>query len=214
MKVGVIDYGVGNIGSVTRAVEQVGGEPVLVDRATDLHGKDALILPGVGNFTECMNTLVRNGWVDAIKEEVNLFGKPLLGICLGMQILADYGIEGAQKGELATPGLGLIPGRVASLVEMGCELRVPHVGWNDTFIVTKNDQSHLLFNGVPDGTNFYYVHSYSFIPTNKSNIIATARYGVEFVAAVGANKVVGTQFHPEKSSLSGFRVIRNFLFGK
>lgn len=213
MRTGIIDYGVGNIGSIERAVEQVGGTPMLVNRAVDLHGHDAIILPGVGNFTECMNILKQNGWVDAIRDEVAVYGRPLLGICLGMQLLADFGSEGANPGGAGSVGLGLIPGRVISLQDLGCPLRVPHVGWNNTSIQLHGGKCHKLFDGVPEGTDFYYVHSYAFVPARSTDIIATANYGVDFVSAIGRNKVVGTQFHPEKSSLSGFQVLKNFLFG-
>lgn len=211
MKVGIIDYGVGNLGSIATAVEQLRSKPVLIDRAIDLHAVDALILPGVGNFTECMQVLVKGGWVDAIKEEVTSYHRPLLGICLGMQLLANVGLEGALDSTTGTEGLGLIPGRVVSLKSQGCSLRVPHVGWNN---ITKLDSKLCLLNGISDGTDFYFVHSYVFMPDEQSTVLARAEYDISFTAAIGLGRVWGTQFHPEKSSRAGIQLLRNFLDGQ
>lgn len=211
MQVAIIDYGVGNLGSITRALEQLRVSPVLVDRAIDLHGKDALILPGVGNFTECMQILLKGGWASAIKDEVNGYNRPLLGICLGMQLLADFGFEGAVDSIVGTPGLGLIPGRVVSLTSQGCSLRVPHVGWNS---ITKLDSKPWLLDGISDGTDFYFVHSYVFIADEQKTILAKAEYDISFTAAVGVGRVWGTQFHPEKSSRAGMQLLRNFIYSQ
>jgi glutamine amidotransferase len=125
VRVGVIDYGVGNLGSVVRAVEKLSVSPVLVNRAADLHASDCLILPGVGNFADCMSLLNQHDWADTLREEVVGFGRPLLGLCVGMQLLASRGDEGAiGAADGGLPGLGLIPGRVSHLRDQGCELRV------------------------------------------------------------------------------------------
>lgn len=211
MQVGIIDYGVGNLGSIARVLEQLGVSPVLVDRSIDLHGKDALILPGVGNFTGCMQILLKGGWVNSIKDEVNGYHRPLLGICLGMQLLADFGVEGAIDPIMGTPGLGLIPGRVVSLVAEGCSLRVPHVGWNS---ITTSDSKSSLFHNIVDGTDFYFVHTYVFMPDEQSTVLARAEYDISFTAAIGLGRVWGTQFHPEKSSRAGIQLLRNFLDGQ
>lgn len=211
MKVGIIDYGVGNLGSIARALEQLRVSPILVDRAIDLHGKDALILPGVGNFTDCMQVLLKGGWVNAIKDEVHGYGRPLLGICLGMQLLADLGVEGAIDPRVGTAGLGLIPGRVVNLATEGCSLRVPHVGWNS---IATSDSKSSLFHGIADGTDFYFVHSYVFRPDQQQSVLAEAVYDIPFAASVGLGKVWGTQFHPEKSSRAGMQLLRNFLFNQ
>lgn len=211
MKVGIIDYGVGNLGSIARALEQLRVSPVLVDRAIDLHGKDALILPGVGNFTDCMQILLKGGWVSAIKDEVNDYNRPLLGICLGMQLLADLGLEGAEDPSVGTVGLGLIPGRVVSLSAEGCSLRVPHMGWNS---ITKTDSTSSLFDNIADGTDFYFVHSYVFVPDQQQLVLAQAAYDIPFAASVGLGMVWGTQFHPEKSSRAGMQFLRNFLYSQ
>ncbi|WP_420471664.1 imidazole glycerol phosphate synthase subunit HisH [Brevundimonas sp. FT23042] len=211
MKVGVLDYGVGNLGSVCRALEQLNATPVLVDRAVDMHLNDCLILPGVGNFIDCARLLQEGGWVDALREEVLGFDRPLLGVCVGMQLLADAGLEGAGPDQPdGTPGLGFVPGRVEHLGALGCSLRLPHVGWNN---ITNRSPSDGLFAGVPDGTDFYFVHSYAFVTRDAADVLATADYGVPVTAAVRRGRVWGTQFHPEKSSRAGAQVLRNFLAG-
>lgn len=207
MRVGVIDYGVGNLGSVLRALEELRVAPVMVNRAVDMHATDCLVLPGVGNFADCIDLLHAGGWVEALRQEVNGYNRPLLGICVGMQLLADASTEGAGDGKV-TPGLGFISGRVEHLRVLGCGLRVPHVGWNG---ITRRGNADPLFEGIPDGTDFYFVHSYAFVPQDPANVLATADYGVPVTAAVRRGHVWGTQFHPEKSSRAGFRLLRNFI---
>lgn len=211
MRVGIIDYGVGNLGSVARALEALRATPILVERPVDLHLNDCLILPGVGSFTDCARLLEQHGWADAIKEEVGHFARPLLGICVGMQLLADFGTEGADDGDtLGTAGLGFVPGSVVHLGSLGCTLRLPHVGWNE---ITRGDRPDGLFDRIPDGTDFYFTHSYAFVASNPEDVIATAEYGVPVTAAVRRGHVWGTQFHPEKSSRAGFQLLANFLVG-
>ena len=209
MKIGIIDYGVGNLGSIFRALEELRVSPVLVNRAIDLHACDCLILPGVGNFTDCKQLLEGDGWFTALRQEVRGYNRPLLGVCLGMHLLADSGMEGARDSS-GTTGLGFIPGRVESLSSLGCELRVPHVGWNS---ITRSAEVDHLFDGIPDGTDFYFVHSYAFVPDSSADVLAITDYGVPFTAAVRRGQVWGTQFHPEKSSRAGFRLLRNFTTG-
>ena len=209
MKVGIIDYGVGNLGSVLRAVEALRVTPVLVDRAQDLHATDCLILPGVGHFADCVGLLQQGGWVQALREEVLGYQRPLLGVCLGMQLLADASMEGATDAQ-GVPGLGLVPGRVEHLRTLGCPARVPHVGWNA--IARTATQNHLL-DGIPDGTDFYFVHSYAFVAADEQDVLATTDCGVAVTAAVHRGHVWGTQFHPEKSSRAGFQLLRNFIEG-
>ena len=210
MKVGVIDYGVGNLGSVLRALEELRVSPVLVNRAVDMHANDCLILPGVGNFADCARMLEAGGWTSALKDEVLGYERPLLGVCVGMQLLADASMEGADNDHAGTPGLGLVPGRVEHLRTLGCTLRVPHVGWND---IHCRPGSGNLLAGIPDGTDFYFVHSYAFVPSDPADVLATTEYGVPITAAVRRGHVWGTQFHPEKSSRAGFKLLRNFIAG-
>ena len=209
MRVGVIDYGVGNLGSVMRTLEELRVTPILITRSIDMHTADSLILPGVGNFADCARLLDEGGWSQALRDEVQVAGKPLLGICLGMQLLASSSMEGAaDNAPSGTPGLGFIPGRVESLRTLGCRLRIPHVGWNE---IKSHTPSGVLFSGIPDGTDFYFVHSYAFVPENPKHVIATTLYDLPVTAAVRSGHIWGTQFHPEKSSLAGFRLLRNFI---
>ena len=136
MRVGVIDYGVGNLGSVMQALEELRVTPVLLTRAIDVHTADSLILPGVGNFADCARLLDGGGWTQALREEVQVAGKPLLGVCLGMQLLASFSKEGAENATNSTPGLGFIPGCVENLRTLGCGLRIRHVGWNEDMVTS------------------------------------------------------------------------------
>jgi imidazole glycerol-phosphate synthase subunit HisH len=207
MKVGIIDYGVGNLGSVFRALEELRVTPVLVNRPADIRASDRLILPGVGNFSDCARLLNEGGWFTCLRDEVLGYQRPLLGVCVGMQLLADSSTEGASD-EKGFSGLGLIPGQVRHLRTFGCTLRVPHIGWNS--ITCSGDP---LFCGIPDGTDFYFVHSYAFAPQDRLDLLASVDYGVSITAAVRRGHVWGTQFHPEKSSRAGFRLLSNFISG-
>jgi glutamine amidotransferase len=209
MKVGVIDYGVGNLGSVLRALDQLGVAPLLLTGPAELARADRLLLPGVGNFSDCAELLARGGWVEPLREQVHVHSRPLLGVCVGMQLLASASMEGASGAEGAgTAGLGLVPGTVRHLRRLGCNERVPHVGWN---AVTPAPDAVGLFDGIPAGTDFYFVHSYAFEPSDAGDVLATTHYGVEIAAAVRRGCVWGTQFHPEKSSRAGFRLLQNFI---
>lgn len=211
MKVGIIDYGVGNLGSVMRALEELRVMPTLVTRAFDMHATDCLILPGVGNFADCAKLLEKGGWSEALKDEVQESGKPLLGVCVGMQLLATCSMEGVDaNAPNGMVGLGLIPGRVEHLRTLGCGLRVPHVGWN---AVTPVSSQGGLFDGIPEGTDFYFVHSYAFVADDATDALAVTDYGIPVTAAVRRGNIWGTQFHPEKSSRAGFRLLRNFIEG-
>lgn len=212
MKVGVIDYGVGNLGSVVRALEELRVSPQLVSQPADLVTFDKLILPGVGNFGDCAELITSGGWAAALGDVVMGGGKPLLGVCVGMQLLATRSAEGSESkdGEQHPLGLNFVPGRVEHLRDLGCELRIPHVGWNS---VRSVGDSGGLFSSIPDGTDFYFVHSYAFVPDVPEDVIAAVDYGMPVTAAVRRGNVWGTQFHPEKSSKAGFRLLRNFIDG-
>lgn len=211
MRVGVIDYGVGNLGSVLRALEQLRMVPQLLTDPEAMRSVDRLILPGVGNFADCARMLVGGGWVPALEEQVRSCGKPLLGVCVGMQLLASLSTEGGgrETGE-GTAGLGFVPGRVENLRKLGCRLRIPHVGWNEVAVANGVDP---LFDRIVDRTDFYFVHSYAFVPDDPADVLATTDYGVAITAAVRHGSVWGTQFHPEKSSRAGFRLLKNFVEG-
>ena len=204
MKVAVIDYGLGNLGSVRRAIAELRAEPVLAASPEALKSADRIILPGVGSFADGVSLLKARGWVGAIRDEAAK-GKPVLGICLGMQLLASRGTEGGDN-----QGLDLIGGEVVALRELGCDLRIPHVGWNE---VTVQNGAPGILGGIPGGTDFYFVHSYAFVPQEPVDVLATTDYGAPVTAAVRRGHVWGTQFHPEKSSRAGFRLLRNFIEG-
>jgi glutamine amidotransferase len=202
MKVAIIDCGIGNVGSGRRALEELGAEVVIARRPTELAGANRLILPGVGAFAEGMARLHAAGWVAMLREQVLGGGMPLLGICLGMQMLAASSDENG-----LSEGLGLIAGRVRRLDDLGCTLRIPHVGWNE---VRFSDRA-TLFGGIGQATDFYFVHSFALEADDPSLVCATTDYGMPVVAAVEQGRVFGTQFHPEKSSKAGRQVLKNFL---
>jgi len=207
MRVVVVDYGSGNLGSMLRAIEELGARPELATQPDMIKGADRILLPGVGSFSDCMRSLIEKDWPKALKDATQDKAVPLLGVCVGMQLLASRGDEGASDPE-GTPGLGFVPGRVRHLRELCCDERLPHMGWN---AISLSGHSDLLFSGIPDGTSFYFAHSYAMLPDDLTQVIATARHGADFVAAVRVGHVWGTQFHPEKSSRAGFKVLRNFL---
>ena len=201
MTVGVVNFGISNIGSVRRALVDLGAEVIVGDRPQAIAGSERIVLPGVGAFGEAMSRLRTAGWVDALRESAAA-GTPLLGICLGMQLLADSSDENGLH-----EGLGLIAGRVRRLDALGCPLRIPHVGWNDV----EFQQDVPLFRQIPQRTDFYFVHSYAFDAGQAETVCATTAYGVPLAAAVRRGHVFGTQFHPEKSSRAGRQVLKNFL---
>ncbi len=202
MKVAIIDYDMGNLGSVRRAFEECGASAVtVITDPADAAACDRLVLPGVGAFADGMRTLTERGWDAAIRTAVEKFQIPLLGICLGMQLLARTGEEGGM-----CEGLGLIAGDVRRMVPGEGE-RIPHVGWNEVRMGAPSP----LFEGVADGSDFYFVHGYRFIPKDPASVLATTPYAGGFVSAAGRGQVYGVQFHPEKSSKNGFKLIRNFL---
>lgn len=203
MRVLIIDYGMGNLGSVSRALEQFGVNPCISDNPADLETADRIILPGVGAFPDGMRHLTEAGWLKPLRETVLNENIPLLGICLGMQLLADRGFEGTE-----IEGLGLLPGEVRRLEPTVPSERVPHVGWND---VIQWHAGQELLADIPDRTDFYFVHSYHFIPANPEHVAAMTPYCGMIVSAVANGPVFGTQFHPEKSSKYGLRLLENFL---
>lgn len=199
--IGIIDYGLGNLRSVLGAVEKLGHRGAISADAAELAGCDKLILPGVGAFGDGMGNLRARGLVEPLTEMVRLRRKPILGICLGFQLLAETSEEfGAHE------GLGWIPGHVKRIRPGDADLRVPHVGWNDF----ERTGDCILFDEVPDPALFYFVHSYH-LETDKAITMGTCTYGRPLTAAVQAGNVFGTQFHPEKSQQHGLHVLRNFL---
>ena len=168
----------------------------------DLRTATGIVLPGVGSFCDGMRHLSERGWVEEIRKAALEDKVPFLGICLGMQLLSSKGFEGGE-----TEGLGLIPGEVKKLIADSPETRIPHVGWNELVISRENP----LFAGIPNRSDFYFVHSYHFVTDNTEDIAALTPYCGSFVSVVARGNIFGTQFHPEKSSRAGFRLLRNFL---
>lgn len=199
-KISIIDYGMGNLQSVRNALERVGCEIHISGDPVSLSDADAFILPGVGAFGEAMSNLHKRKLVEPLRRAVLDNGKPLLGICLGMQLLADSSDE---RGKYQ--GLSLIPGQVRT-IPVSTGLRLPHIGWNDLSIRIRAP----LFRNLPDKSAFYFVHSYRF-ECDSAYISATTDYGVDITAAVQRDRIFGVQFHPERSQRKGLRLLRNFV---
>lgn len=202
MRVAIVDYKAGNLRNVQKAVEHLGYFSYIAQDGAALADAGAIILPGVGAYSQGMENLMHAGLVDAIRHEALEKGKPLLGICLGMQLLGTLGFEG---GEI--PGLGLLPMTVPRFDTSACGVRLPHIGWNSVDIEPKT----VLFKGVPQGTDFYFVHSYHVVCSDESMVAARCDYCYPFVAAVEHGNIYATQFHPEKSQRYGLKVLENFL---
>ena len=202
METAIIDYGMGNLLSVQRAFEKCGSDAIIIDNPLELREAEHIVLPGVGAFPDAMENLNKNGWIEELNLAVKKKEIPLLGICLGMQLLAERGYEVRKCN-----GLGYIEGEIVRFMPSEMNERIPHVGWNN---IEKNLEIPLL-DGIPDNTNFYFVHSYYFKALREENIAAVTHYCGEFPSIVVKDNIVGTQFHPEKSQKAGFKVIKNFL---
>ena len=202
METAIIDYGMGNLLSVQRAFEKCDSDAVIIDNPLELREAERIVLPGVGAFPDAMDNLRKNGWVEELNRAVLEKETPILGICLGMQLLADKGYEVRE-----CDGLGYIPGEIVRFTQTQEKERIPHVGWNE---ILKREDSP-LFDGIADGTNYYFVHSYHFQVANEENSATVTPYCGEFVSSVVKDNIVGTQFHPEKSQKAGFKLIKNFL---
>jgi glutamine amidotransferase len=200
MNVTIIDYGVGNLRSLQRGLERAGATVTISDDPTEIAAADALVLPGVGAYGECVTN--SKPFHDVLIEAAE--DTPILGVCVGLQLMFTESTEGVPDGE-TIPGLDLIPGRVERLPNDG--VNVPHMGWNELTI----DRNHPLVDGVSDGDYAYFVHSYA--STVADHTIASCDYGFDFaaIAANEAGNVMGTQFHPEKSGETGLQILRNFV---
>lgn len=210
VKIAVVDCGSGNLRSVVRALEHAAGEagrPAIVaitQSPEEVAAADRLVLPGQGAFASCMRVLNEApGLRQAVEHAVRAVGKPFLGICVGMQLLADVGEE---HGEHA--GLGWIPGRVVALVPRGPALKVPHMGWNELLIA---EPAHPVLADLPAHPHVYFANSFHFVCEREQDILATTDFGGPLTAVVGHDNIVGTQFHPEKSQAVGLAILRQFL---
>lgn len=193
----IIDYGMGNLRSVEKALQKVGASVRVTRDPDEVHRASKLVLPGVGAFGDAMKNLHKRGLVEAIREEVAA-GKPFLGICLGLDLIFEESDEHGLH-----EGFGFLPGRVELLPT---RLKIPHIGWNQ---IAVRKESPLL-KGIPDGSYFYFVHSYAVVPREESDILCTTDYGCDFVSAVERDNIAAFQFHPEKSSSLGLTILRNF----
>jgi len=206
MNVTIVDYQSGNISSVINSFEQVAKDKVKVEITSDLNkikSSDKLILPGQGSFKSCVESLSNvNGLQDVLKEFAIINKKPLLGICVGLQMFGDVGYE-----ESETRGLGWIPGKVTKIDNQNGKFKLPHIGWNEIEIVKESK----IFKEIQNKSHMYFVHSYEFIPEDKSVISATTDYSSKIVCSVEKDNLFGTQFHPEKSDKIGLKLIENFL---
>ena len=200
--VAIIDYGMCNLDSVARAVEECGGTPLVTNNIHDLEIATHIILPGVGAFPDAMNQLCQLSMDTALREQVLENKIPFLGICLGMQVMATKGTEGEE-----TDGLGLIEGTVKRLKPESHDTRIPHIGWNEVHYM----RSSPLFEGISTGKDFYFVHSYHFCCSDENNIVARTPYCGGLTSVISKGNAFGTQFHPEKSQKVGFQLLENFI---
>jgi glutamine amidotransferase len=209
MTVAIIDHGSGNLRSAAKAFERCAGElgtgdAIRVTGDADAVAKaDRIVLPGVGAFGDCRRGVDRlDGMLEVLTEAVIRQGKPFLGICVGMQLMADAGLEHGRH-----PGFGWIGGEVRAIEPDDPALKVPHMGWNALTVRTP----HPLLDGIEDGTDVYFVHSYQLVARDPDDVLATTDHGGAITAVVGRDNMVGTQFHPEKSQAAGLQLIGNFL---
>jgi glutamine amidotransferase len=205
-KIGILDYGIGNLNSLLNVFHSAGAQTLLLDDASEISNVDGCVLPGVGSFKASMEMLENGGWIEAISEHALANKKPILGICLGMQLFAEWGTEGA-GGSGVVSGLKFIKGDVQNLASLGSTARIPHMGWNNINIKL----AHPMFNGIDSMLDYYFVHSYAFTPKCLNSIVATVTHGIEIVSAVAQDNIWGVQFHPEKSSRAGLQLIKNFI---
>ena len=200
MKIGIVDYGRGNIRSVENAFLAIGADAILITRPSEMHDITHLVVPGQGEFGDCAANLKKQGMFAPI-QQWTADDKPYLGICVGYQLLFENGEESPDS-----EGLAILPGTVKRFPNS--ELKIPHMGWNS---IQPTDATHPLWNGMPEAPYFYFVHSYYPEPAVKKHIAATCNYGLPFAAAVTRGKLIATQFHPEKSQHNGLQLLKNFL---
>ena len=206
MNVTIVDYQSGNISSVINSFTEVAKRKVNLEVTSDIKkikSSDKIVLPGQGSFKSCVDSLKSiSGLVETLKEFVIKNNKPLLGICVGLQMFADVGYE-----EVETKGLGWISGKVSKIDNQKGKFKLPHIGWNEIEIQKESK----IFKDIKNKSHMYFVHSYEFVPEDKSVISATTDYSSKIVCAVERQNLFGTQFHPEKSDKIGLRIIENFI---
>ena len=209
--IAIVDYGMGNLRSVAQAMLKVAPEChiVIADEPRQIRAADRVVLPGQGAMPDCMANLQASGLLDEVIEASR--NKPLLGVCVGEQMLFEHSAEARAEMD-RTPCLGLLPGRVEKFdllgksQEDGSHYKVPHMGWNEV----NQSKAHPLWDGIPDGSRFYFVHSYYVVPADVNDQVGTTEYGGVFTSAVARDNIFATQFHPEKSAQFGLRLYQNF----
>tara|TARA_B100000989_G_scaffold274492_1_gene233344 strand:- start:896 stop:1522 length:627 start_codon:yes stop_codon:yes gene_type:complete len=206
MNVTIVDYNSGNISSVINSFREVAKDKVNIEITSDLDkikSSDKLVLPGQGSFKSCVDALKKiSGLVDTLSEFATNNKKPLLGICVGLQMFADIGYE-----ETETKGLGWISGKVSKINNQHGKYKLPHIGWNQIHIIKESE----IFKNISNNSHMYFVHSYEFIPVDKKIITTTTDYSSKIVSSVQKENIFGTQFHPEKSDKIGLKIIENFI---
>ena len=206
MKISIVDYNSGNISSVINSFKEVAKDKVNITVTSDaniIKLSDKVVLPGQGSFKSCVDALNKiNGLTDTLNEFVIINKKPLLGICVGLQMFADIGYE-----ENETQGLGWISGKVSKIDNQNGKFKLPHIGWNQIKIVKDSK----IFKDIENNSHMYFVHSYEFVPNDNSVTAATTDYASNIVCAVEKENIFGTQFHPEKSDKTGLKIINNFI---
>ena len=206
MNVTIVDYNSGNISSVINSFKEVATDKVNIEVTSDLNkikSSDKIVLPGQGSFKSCVEALNNiNGLVDALSEFAINHKKPLLGICVGLQMFADIGYE-----ETETKGLGWISGKVSKINNQNGKFKLPHIGWNQINIIKDSK----IFKDIENNSHMYFVHSYEFVPVDKTVISATTDYSSNIVCSIEQENIFGTQFHPEKSDKTGLKVVKNFI---
>ena len=206
MKVTIVDYSAGNISSVINSFKEVAQNKAIIEVTSNLNkikSSDKIVLPGQGSFKSCVDALNKiSGLNDVLNEFVLVNKKPLLGICVGLQMFADVGYE-----ETETKGLGWISGKVSKIDNQNGKYKLPHIGWNQINILKDSK----IFKQVENNSHMYFVHSYEFVPTDKTVISATTDYSTKVVCSVEKENLFGTQFHPEKSDKTGLKIINNFI---
>ena len=206
MKVTIVDYNSGNISSVINSFKEVAKDKVNIEVTADLNkikSSDKVVLPGQGSFKSCVDALNKiNGLTEALSEFAIINKKPLLGICVGLQMFAEVGYE-----ETETKGLGWISGKVSKIDNQNGKFKLPHIGWNQISIIKQSK----IFKNIENNAHMYFVHSYEFLPNDKNVISATTDYSSNIVCSVEKENIFGTQFHPEKSDRLGLKIIDNFI---
>ena len=206
MNVTIVDYNSGNISSVINSFKEVATDKVNIEVTSDLNkikSSDKIVLPGQGSFKSCVEALNNiNGLVDALSEFAINNKKPLLGICVGLQMFADIGYE-----ETETKGLGWISGKVSKINNQNGKFKLPHIGWNQINIIKDSK----IFKDIKNNSHMYFLYSYEFVPADKTVISATTDYSSNIVCSIEQENIFGTQFHPEKSDKTGLKVVKNFI---